>query len=1126
MHRHFHTSKGNQSHPKNPQDDDEQADDDFMFNFSSESDVDDDDEITRQAKRANNPNLLLEDLEAKRNEEFKKKYIFLEKFTRTPFKYAIVRETVQSIAGPVLNSGDIVIVDWLGSGHFEVNVYPVWYFGTSIDISQENLSNISKDIHQFTLDEKIIPNGPKDLVIPRRLNLFQIWKDLDEKWLFLPELSPDSPSLTFKPTLSPQFISQTELNLIQVINGKDQPCMIVFDSNCEKGSVHPQNYSQSALKVIKKARTDLFFDLDPIIIDPITIGIRNLTFISPQQSIQELKRVENSSLKIDQNITYTPRHTEFVFELYPFLSVMPHPVTHPFPISKKLPNKEKGKEPKDSTTSYPSLPTDPTYPRHYASAPLTVDTSLASWCWPVHHDYFKNEIFSKKCFVIHCGGSRLSTVRRDLSNFNVKSLIHASPSTIIWMKSLPKLHPNIPLGELYNQRTMQYIATGPETAFSAYLSGHTIYFNPIDQIQAKYVKSLTQQLGHGYGYVPCSINYENDDEMGHLDQSGNFGGDMEIFAVNSKHVTDWHLDAQDNISIQLVGTKRWFVVPGLDQPITNYHPRSTNKESVCADQYMHQLSNLNHSGPNKLFGNVGLNNARSNTNQEEHSMNWANLDHHPKMESFIARPGTIFYHPAGTYHKVEALDSDGSLSLNISMDCLRYSDLIMATLSQMIMTQPQLRQRVNIDRDNIENVMKNAMMDVLPQLLGDLNKVSADGNRSQGDNSDQQNQSSPPTNTPSRTGLIIPALFTNAQIHDYPLGVILSSPAHPLYSPLSTLLFKDNGCINLMKHLYLPTELIGKYIFHQRNSQNGNKLGLFLESLLRCSPYVQLYYPELSSFIQSIFLDYSDTNDDDRNGGETNNKVNENNINEEFDRQITKINFVKNTLVSMLSNQPQYIINTLNDKNNIPKLQKSSELAPISTPIWPSQTISKIEQIENDHFYQNLVQKLTQIIQRNNTDPHKDHFYDLSTLPLLFSGKRFDASYHLYSICSGFSTHSTTSNITPNAQNTKIAPQYSIGIILDSSKCVFGSQQGKSIPHPKETNHIFSNILTFLHWVLQQSIPIDSFYELNQLAINIALIGSDRNAHHSLNAGELICIKMLVINFVSLYTHCGIFIPR
>jgi hypothetical protein len=85
--------------------------------------------------------------------------------------------------------------------------------------------------------------------------------------------------------------------------------MIIFDSNCEeKGSAHPQNYSQSTLKVIKKARTDLFFDLDPIIIDPITIGIRNLTFISPQQSIQELKRVKNSSLKIDQNITYTPRH--------------------------------------------------------------------------------------------------------------------------------------------------------------------------------------------------------------------------------------------------------------------------------------------------------------------------------------------------------------------------------------------------------------------------------------------------------------------------------------------------------------------------------------------------------------------------------------------------------------------------------------------------------------------------------------------------------------------------------------------------------------------------------------------------------------------------------------------------
>ena len=72
-----------------------------------------------------------------------------------------------------------------------------------------------------------------------------------------------------------------------------------------------------------------------------------------------------------------------------------------------------------------------------------------------------------------------------------------------------------------------------------------------------------------------------------------FGGDVEMFACIGKNVTNWHFDGQDvrvfkitpnwkmnsqNFTIQLRGTKRWSVLPGVPCPLTNcniIHPDST-----------------------------------------------------------------------------------------------------------------------------------------------------------------------------------------------------------------------------------------------------------------------------------------------------------------------------------------------------------------------------------------------------------------------------------------------------------------------------------------------------------------------------------------------------------------------
>ena len=70
------------------------------------------------------------------------------------------------------------------------------------------------------------------------------------------------------------------------------------------------------------------------------------------------------------------------------------------------------------------------------------------------------------------------------------------------------------------------------------------------------------------------------------------------------------------------------------------------------------------------------------------------LDKHPACRTFVVRPGSVFYHPAGYWHKVDALDDEGSLSINVSLDTLRWSDLFAARIKQIMFSLPALRSRV------------------------------------------------------------------------------------------------------------------------------------------------------------------------------------------------------------------------------------------------------------------------------------------------------------------------------------------------------------------------------------------------------------------------------------------------
>jgi hypothetical protein len=121
---------------------------------------------------------------------------------------------------------------------------------------------------------------------------------------------------------------------------------------------------------------------------------------------------------------------------------------------------------------------------------------------------------------------------------------------------------------------MQYLESAPPHALAAFRAGHALYFNPPPATQARLLLPLCAQLGMGaFGATA----------------DGGLGGDVELFAVRGRHATPWHWDAQENFTVQCRGTKRWRLARGpLPDPLTNFHPASSNRAALAADARTHR----------------------------------------------------------------------------------------------------------------------------------------------------------------------------------------------------------------------------------------------------------------------------------------------------------------------------------------------------------------------------------------------------------------------------------------------------------------------------------------------------------------------------------------------------------
>lgn len=298
-----------------------------------------------------------------------------------------------------------------------------------------------------------------------------------------------------------------------------------------------------------------------------------------------------------------------------------------------------------------------------ANQPPILAPGLSCLIWPMHPVEFMTKIWQKKAYVVQGCGERLQKVKQDFMNYDVEQLVSQASDCVVWMKT--------------TDGKIQHLYADNKTAYHCYLAGHSLYFNPPVALQKSYIKQLAEDLGANFG----------------LKKDDGFGGDIEIFAVRGKHVTDWHFDAQENFTIQLTGRKRWSISPGVFCPVTNH----TNPKNIATEKY--------------------------DEHRKVHASYAPAADVEPpkdfsQAQTFVLRPGSVMYVPAGYWHHVTCDSDEGSLSINFSMSTSSWLDLLMNSLGQHLWKYQHWRENIIVKDPSSARAHLRALLTNLPREIG------------------------------------------------------------------------------------------------------------------------------------------------------------------------------------------------------------------------------------------------------------------------------------------------------------------------------------------------------------------------------------------------------------------------
>lgn len=148
-------------------------------------------------------------------------------------------------------------------------------------------------------------------------------------------------------------------------------------------------------------------------------------------------------------------------------------------------------------------------------------------------------------------------------------------------------------------------------------------------------------------------------------------GEIEVFLSPPGHITDWHFDFQENFTLQLSGVKKWSLQKGtVKHPLRGCTPHYHSPDAVEP-----QLKAARLGDPNFGFGKPEI--GKNAVGQ---------------VETIFLRPGDLLYHPAGCWHRVEAIEE--GVSINISLMATTFAALTCQSLQHILMKKDEWRQCV------------------------------------------------------------------------------------------------------------------------------------------------------------------------------------------------------------------------------------------------------------------------------------------------------------------------------------------------------------------------------------------------------------------------------------------------
>lgn len=207
--------------------------------------------------------------------------------------------------------------------------------------------------------------------------------------------------------------------------------------------------------------------------------------------------------------------------------------------------------------------------------------------------------------------------------------------------------------------------------------GASLYFgSPVD-FREVFCKQLANQLGMNYtAYFPDFTSMS----------------ETEIFISKKGGYTDFHIDFQENFSIQFRGSKKWKLLKsGLKSPLAGFTPhykKSGNLE--------HQMKLISLQTPIDYDKNHIEDNCIS-----------VQLDE-----------GDILYHPAGIWHAVECIED--SFTINLSLKNYTKADIISSSLKHLMNINPSLRENLTFEsKEDFNNQMQEGI-DIAAELVKTL----------------------------------------------------------------------------------------------------------------------------------------------------------------------------------------------------------------------------------------------------------------------------------------------------------------------------------------------------------------------------------------------------------------------